>query len=283
MKIKKITKVEKQWFTLPNKIKVKTPEGNKEIDKIWYNGLIQPLLLTFINDVGEEYQIKCSEKHKFLSLDLNWVEAINLKTGQQFNNNWVFNNYVQLDQYYPTFDIEVPEEHCYILESGIISHNSNSLISGGVSSGIEPFFANVFTADSAAGEIRRANPVLVELLKSKSKWTKPIIESILKNNGSVQHLDCLNDHEKAVFRTAFEVDQMAIIRMAESRQRYIDQGQSINLFFSSEAEEEFISYVHKEAMTSPWIKSLYYIRSNAGVTGRTTLTEQKSSCSSCEG
>lgn len=160
---------------------------------------------------------------------------------------------------------------------------SNALISGGVSNGIEPFFANVFTADSPAGEIRRANPVLVELLKGYSKWNKSVIDSIIKNHGSVQHLDFLSDHEKAVFRTAFEVDQLAIIRMAEARQRYIDQAQSINLFISADAEEEYISYIHKEALLSKWIKSLYYIRSDAGVNGRTTLTEQKSSCSSCEG
>ncbi len=162
---------------------------------------------------------------------------------------------------------------------------STAIVMGGVSNGIEPFYANAYISETSSGEIRRANPVLVELLKSKGYWTKDIIDSIIQNSGSVQHLGShiLTDHEKAVLRTAFEVDQMAIIRMSEARQRYIDQAQSINLFISAEAEEEYISYLHKEAMTSKWIKSLYYVRSNAGVNGRTTLSEQKSACSSCEG
>lgn len=158
---------------------------------------------------------------------------------------------------------------------------SNAQISGGVSNGIEPFFANVYTQESAAGEMRRANPILVNLLKSKGKWKKEIIDSIAQKAGSVQHLDFLSDKEKAVFKTAFEVDQMAIINMANARQKYIDQAQSINLFFSANAEEEYISAVHQHAINSSHIKSLYYVRSSAGVNARTSLSE--SGCSNCEG
>lgn len=157
---------------------------------------------------------------------------------------------------------------------------SNAQISGGISNGIEPFFANVYTQESAAGEMRRANPILVELLKSKGKWKKDIIDSIAQNSGSVQHLEFLSDKDKAVFKTAFEVDQMAIINMANARQLYIDQGQSINLFFSADAEEEYISAVHQHAMLSERIKSLYYVRSSAGVNARTSLS---GGCTNCEG
>lgn len=159
---------------------------------------------------------------------------------------------------------------------------ANAVISGGVSNGIEPFFANVFTQESAAGEMRRANPVLVDLLKSKDKWNKEVIDSIIKNQGSVQRLNFLSEHEKAVFRTAFEVDQFAILRMANARQRYIDQSQSLNLFIPAEAEEEYISQLHKEALTSEYTKSLYYIRSTAGLFARTSMGEDKE-CVSCGG
>jgi ribonucleoside-diphosphate reductase alpha chain len=87
----------------------------------------------------------------------------------------------------------------------------------------------------------------------------------------------LNDDEKAVFKTAFEIDQKQIIRLASARQRYIDQAQSINLFFSADEDEAYISEVHKIAFTDPYIKSLYYIRSESGV------QVSKGECIACHG
>jgi len=75
----------------------------------------------------------------------------------------------------------------------------------------------------------------------------------------------LTNEEKEVFKTAFEINQLVILRLASARQRFIDQGQSINLFFSSEESEEYISEVHKTAFLDPYIKGLYYIRSESGV------------------
>lgn len=158
---------------------------------------------------------------------------------------------------------------------------STAVAMGGVSNGIEPSYANIYTQETSAGEVRRANPEIVKLLKSKGKWTKPVIQSIISNAGSVSGLDFLSDHEKAVFRTAFEVDQMAIIRMANARGQFIDQGQSVNLFFSNDAEEGYISSVHYEALKSEFIKGLYYIRSSSGVNARTSLAE--AGCEMCSG
>ena len=111
------------------------------------------------------------------------------------------------------------------------------------------------------------------------RWTidKEIIHQIISNNGSVQHVEWLTEDEKSVFKTAFEIDQKQIIRLASGRQRYIDQAQSINLFFSADEDESYISEVHKLAFLDPYIKSLYYIRSESGV------SVSKGECTSCHG
>ena len=103
-----------------------------------------------------------------------------------------------------------------------------------------------------------------------------MIKEIIENDGSVQHLDWMSEEDKVVFRTAYEVDQKSIIRLASARQEYVDQAQSINLFFDADEDEGYISEVHKEAFLNPHIKSLYYMRTKAGVNA-------SKECLSCEG
>lgn len=142
---------------------------------------------------------------------------------------------------------------------------SSSLICGGVSQGIEPIYKNAYYQGSAAGEMERINPSLLPIMKARKVFNHETIKQIISNKGSVQWVDWLDEHEKEVFKTAFEISQDVIIREAAARQPYIDQAQSINLFFSSDESEEYISQVHKEAFKNPLIKSLYYIRSESGV------------------
>ena len=110
-----------------------------------------------------------------------------------------------MKQKYPTFDIEVPDEHCYILESGIISHNSSSAVCGSVSQGIEPIYKNAYIQNTASGKVNRINPSLLNLMKEKNVYSDEVVSDIIKNNGSVQHVDWLTDDEKLVFKTAFEI------------------------------------------------------------------------------
>lgn len=154
---------------------------------------------------------------------------------------------------------------------------SSALICGSVSQGIEPIYKNAYVQNTAAGKMDRVNPSLLKVMKERDVYTPEIVKDIIKNNGSVQWVDWLTDDEKAVFKTAFEIDQKQIIRLASSRQRYIDQAQSINLFFSADESEEYISEVHKMAFTDEWIKSLYYIRSESGV------NVSKGECTACHG
>lgn len=162
---------------------------------------------------------------------------------------------------------------------------SNSQLSGGVSQGIEPIIANVYQQKTAAGTVYRISPKLLEIMKAKGIYTQELVDDIGMNwDGSVQHVDWLTAHEKMVFKTAYEINQETIIDLAADRQKYIDQAQSINLFFKADADEAEIARVHMNAMFNPWIKSLYYMRSQPTSKGSTGVSEKKEEvgCVSCE-
>jgi len=159
----------------------------------------------------------------------------------------------------------------------VAPNTQSALICGGVSQGIEPIVANLYNQSTAAGEIYRINPTFLEIARSRGKFTPELVSTLVGSEGSVQGLDWLTDHEKLVFKTAYEIDQRAIIRMAAARQQYIDQAQSINLFFDADEDEAYISEIHKEAFLNPWIKSLYYLRTKAGVKA------SRGDCLACEG
>lgn len=145
---------------------------------------------------------------------------------------------------------------------------SSSILCGSVSQGIEPIVANAFNQKTSAGEMTRMNPTLVDLLKSKGCYSEELMKNLAKNHeGSVQHLDILTDEEKEVFKTAYEIDQYWILKLAEDRQDFIDQGQSLNFFFPE--DETYIADVHKQVLLSPVLKGAYYMRSLRGVKAST--------------
>lgn len=152
---------------------------------------------------------------------------------------------------------------------------STALLMGGVSEGINPDPAMSFTQNTAGGEVDRLNPVLLKLMKNKGVYTKKHVQEITDKQGSVQHVSWLTDEEKAVFKTAFEINQKAIIRMASARGRYIDQWQSLNLFFAADEDPAWIAEVHSEAFRDPNILGLYYIYTQAGVQA------SKGECEAC--
>lgn len=157
---------------------------------------------------------------------------------------------------------------------------SNSLISGGHSAGIEPLAANIYSQKSAKGTFIRKNPALEKLLEERNLNTLDIWKSINEYRGSVQHLKCLSDQEKTVFLTAMEINQHAIINQAAQRQRWIDQGQSINLFFAANANPKYIHEVHLSAWEKN-LKSLYYLRTEGVIRGD-LASRTKEECSACE-
>ena len=153
---------------------------------------------------------------------------------------------------------------------------STALLMGGVSEGINPDPAMSYTQMTAAGEVDRLNPILLELMKKKGIYSKKHVQDITDKQGSVQEVDWLSDDEKKVFKTAFEIDQSAVLRMASARSNYIDQWQSLNLFFSADEDPAYIAKIHKQAFEDPNILALYYIYTQAGVQA------SKGECEACQ-
>lgn len=139
---------------------------------------------------------------------------------------------------------------------------SISIICGGTSAGVEPIPANIYTHKTLSGSFAVKNPYLEQLLDEKGKNTEGVWSSILKNEGSVQHLDFLSDDEKAVFKTAFEIDQRWIIELAADRTPLICQSQSLNIFLPGDVDKWDLHMLHWMAWERG-VKSLYYCRSKS--------------------
>ncbi len=137
---------------------------------------------------------------------------------------------------------------------------SISIICGGTSPGIEPIAANAFAHKTLSGSFTVRNRHLAQLLADRGRDDAETWSSITINGGSVQHLDCLDDHEKAVFKTAFELDQLWIVELAGDRAPLIDQAQSVNLFLAADVHKRDLHRIHLQAWKQG-LKSLYYCRS----------------------
>jgi ribonucleoside-diphosphate reductase, alpha chain len=156
---------------------------------------------------------------------------------------------------------------------------SSSFILGSVSPSVEPFKSNYYVKDLAKIKTTYKNPFLVKLLQEKGLDQEEIWESILHNDGSVQHLEQLSEHEKEVFKTFSEISQLSVIQQAAQRQQYIDQGQSINVMIHPATPAKDLNQLYLTA-EELGLKSIYYqfSMSAAQVFNRNLL-----SCSSCEG
>jgi ribonucleoside-diphosphate reductase alpha chain len=180
---------------------------------------------------------------------------------------------------------------------------SNSKLAGGVSSGIEPIPANVYTEQSAKGTFIRKNRELEKVLRKIGINNKDTWDKILAEGGSVQGIDELNDwcfvdgklmqsteipegkecdRVKDVFKTFREINQLELVRQAGVRQQYIDQAVSLNLAFPKEATPKWINQVHMEAWKQG-IKTLYYMRTESVLRGDIAAQAMNPDCISCEG
>jgi ribonucleoside-diphosphate reductase alpha chain len=140
---------------------------------------------------------------------------------------------------------------------------SSSIIMGNTSPSIEPYRANAYRQDTLSGAFLNKNRWLDVIIKEKTKDEEEYNEiwsSIIANDGSVQHLDILDEATKDVFKTSMEIDQRWVIDLASDRQQYIDQAQSLNLFFRPDAHIKYIHAIHFMAWKKG-LKTLYYCRS----------------------
>ena len=145
----------------------------------------------------------------------------------------------------------------------IAPNASSSIIMGNTSPSIEPYRANAYRQDTLSGASFYKNRFLNDVLKKKVETEEELNElwsSIIANDGSVQHLTNLNDWEKDVFKTSMELDQRWLVQHAADRQEYIDQAQSLNLFFRPDVNIKYLHAVHFLAWKSG-LKTLYYCRS----------------------
>jgi ribonucleoside-diphosphate reductase alpha chain len=147
----------------------------------------------------------------------------------------------------------------------IAPNASSSIIMGNTSPSIEPYRANAYRQDTLSGSFLNKNRWLNELIIKLShdkpaEWYDDVWSTIIANDGSVQHLDWMSQHDKDVFKTSMEIDQRWVIELAGDRQQYIDQAQSLNLFFRPDAHIKYIHAIHFMAWKKG-LKTLYYCRS----------------------
>lgn len=170
----------------------------------------------------------------------------------------------------------------------IAPNATSSIICGNTSPSTEPFESNIYTQATLSGTLINKNKYLKECLQKYDKDTKEVWQSIILSKGSVQHLDFLPVVEKAIFKTARELNQSWIIQHASDRQPFIDQGQSLNIFTKADIKFSELHSLHMAAWTGK-LKGMYYCHSesvgrvekeNKGVTPKPTNGE---TCEMCEG
>ena len=147
----------------------------------------------------------------------------------------------------------------------IAPNASSSIIMGNTSPSIEPFRANAYRQDTLSGSSLNKNKYLDAIIRKQAEnhkdgWYEETWSSIIANDGSVQHLDWMDDWTKDVFKTSMEIDQRWIVQHAADRQQFVDQAQSLNLFFRPDVNIKYLHAIHFMAWKNG-LKTLYYCRS----------------------
>jgi ribonucleoside-diphosphate reductase alpha chain len=176
-----------------------------------------------------------------------------------------------------------------------IAPNANSSLIGNTSPSIEPWKANAFTSRTRAGSHLNKNKYLEQELDMIGKNTPEVWSSIITNGGSVQHLDFLSEHIKDVFKTAIEINQDWVVYLGGSRQKYLCQGQSLNVFFPAGATKAYLHKVHYNAWKYK-CKGMYYLRTETSNRAENVAqkierdrlvefgeTQTQEECTSCHG
>ena len=148
----------------------------------------------------------------------------------------------------------------------IAPNASSSILMGNTSPSIEPFRANAYRQDTLSGSHLHKNQFLDKVVKAeavnqKDGWYDEVWSSIIANDGSVQHLTWMDEWTKDVFKTSMEINQLWVVQHAADRQEYIDQAQSLNVFFRPDSNIKYIHAVHFMAWKLK-LKTMYYCRSD---------------------
>jgi ribonucleoside-diphosphate reductase alpha chain len=288
---------------------------------VFLDGVLEEFIQRAKNMKGFENAVRSAEKGRALGLGvLGWHTYLQQKglpfegLQSQFETRKIFSQ-LKIESERASRDLANEYgEPLWCKESGFRNTHlravaptvSNSKLSGNVSSGIEPWAANVFTEQTSKGTFIRKNPELERVLRKMGKNTKEIWDKILADGGSVQDLDFLDEwcfsqgklveckeisideraHRansvKDVFKTFKEINQLDLVRQAGVRQQYIDQAVSLNLAFPATADPKWINQVHLEAWKQG-VKTLYYMRTESVLRGDIAAQAMNPDCVSCEG
>jgi ribonucleoside-diphosphate reductase alpha chain len=288
---------------------------------IFLDGVLEEFLQRAKNMKGFENSVRSAERGRALGLGvLGWHTYLQQKglpfegLQAQFETRKIFSQ-LKIESERASRDLANEYgEPLWCKESGFRNTHlravaptvSNSKLSGNVSSGIEPWAANVFTEQTSKGTFIRKNPELERVLRKIGKNSKEVWDKILADGGSVQDLDFLDEwcfldsklvecnevtdesHKgrcysvKDVFKTFKEINQLDLVRQAGVRQQYIDQAVSLNLAFPATAEPKWINQIHMEAWKQG-VKTLYYMRTESVLRGDIAAKAMDETCVSCEG
>jgi ribonucleoside-diphosphate reductase alpha chain len=288
---------------------------------IFLDGVLEEFIQRAKNLKGFENSVRSAERGRALGLGvLGWHTYLQQKglpfegLQAQFETRKIFSQ-LKIESERASRDLASEYgEPLWCKESGFRNTHlravaptvSNSKLSGNVSSGIEPWAANVFTEQTSKGTFIRKNPELKKILKKIGFDTKETWDKILADGGSVQDLNFLDEwcfldgklvectevteesHKgrcysvKDVFKTFKEINQLDLVRQAGIRQQYIDQAVSLNLAFPAVAEPKWINQIHMEAWKQG-VKTLYYMRTESVLRGDIAARAMDESCVSCEG
>ena len=286
---------------------------------IFLDGVLEEFLQRAKNMKGFENSVRSAERGRALGLGvLGWHTYLQQKglpfegLQAQFETRKIFSQ-LKIESERASRDLANEYgEPLWCKESGFRNTHlravaptvSNSKLSGNVSSGIEPWAANVFTEQTSKGTFIRKNPELKKVLKKIGFDTKETWDKILADGGSVMGLDFLDEwcyvdgkiveckevegeakHKctsvKDVFKTFKEINQLDLVRQAGVRQQYIDQAVSLNLAFPAIADPKWINQVHLEAWKQG-VKTLYYMRTESVLRGDIAQQAMNPDCVSCE-
>ena len=286
---------------------------------IFLDGVLEEFLQRAKNLKGFENSVRSAERGRALGLGvLGWHTYLQQKglpfegLQAQFETRKIFSQ-MKIESERASRDLASEYgEPLWCKESGFRNTHlravaptvSNSKLSGNVSSGIEPWAANVFTEQTSKGTFIRKNPELKKVLKKIGFDTKETWDKILADGGSVMGLDFLDEwcyvdgkiveckevegeakHKctsvKDVFKTFKEINQLDLVRQAGVRQQYIDQAVSLNLAFPAIADPKWINQVHLEAWKQG-VKTLYYMRTESVLRGDIAQQAMNPDCVSCE-
>jgi ribonucleoside-diphosphate reductase alpha chain len=287
---------------------------------IFLDGVLEEFIQRAKNMKGFENSVRSAERGRALGLGvLGWHTYLQQKglpfegLQAQFETRKIFSQ-LKIESERASRDLATEYgEPLWCKESGMRNTHlravaptvSNSKLSGNVSSGIEPWAANVFTEQTSKGTFIRKNPELKKVLKKIGFDTKETWDKILADGGSVFGLDFLDEwcfldgklvecnevteesHKgkcttvKDVFKTFKEINQLDLVRQAGVRQQYIDQAVSLNLAFPAVADPKWVNQVHLEAWKQG-VKTLYYMRTESVLRGDIAQQAMNPDCVSCE-